>query len=105
MVRISVPKPPKDAYNPDRPAGTLLREQLKHLEWAVRPAAERTPGKIEVPEDLTEAEAAARVAALMAELHQKTVGREPVIAPKSRGSRRRPRRTPKGQRPTRRKAR
>jgi len=88
VARIAVPKTPKSAYNPDRQAGALLLAQLKHLEWAVRPAGERTPGKIEVPPNVTEAEAAARIAQLMTQLNQQTVGREPVIKPKSQPSRR-----------------
>ena len=42
MAVIRIPKTPKSAYNPKRPAGTLLQSQLKHLEWAVRPAGQRT---------------------------------------------------------------
>jgi hypothetical protein len=84
MARIPVPKTPRSAYNPERQAGALLLAQLKHLEWAVRPAAERTPGKIDVPSNVTEAEAAARIARLMNELNQQTVGRAPIIKPTSR---------------------
>ena len=84
MARIAVPKTPKSAYNPERQAGALLLAQLKHLEWAVRPAAERMPGKIDVPAHMTEAEAAARIAQLMHELNQQTVGREPIIKPTPR---------------------
>jgi hypothetical protein len=82
MVRISVPKTPKDAYKPDRPAGTLLRSQLEHLEWAARPAGERLPGMINVPEDVTERDASDRIAQLMVTLRANTIGRDPVINPK-----------------------
>ena len=34
MVLIHVPKPPKDAYNPDRPMGSLLKAQVEHLREA-----------------------------------------------------------------------
>ena len=100
MARIPVPKTPRSAYNPERQAGTLLLAQLKHLEWAVRPAAERTPGKIDLPPNITEAEAAARIAQLMRDLNRQTVGREPIIKPasgrpprqtRSKSARRRPR--------------
>jgi hypothetical protein len=83
MLRIPVPKTPKAAFNPERRAGTLLKAQLTHLEWAVRPAAERRPGRFDVPTDLTEAQVAARIERLMADLHQKTASREPVIKPKA----------------------
>jgi hypothetical protein len=35
MTHITVPKPPKSAFNPDRPAGSLLRAQILHLEHAL----------------------------------------------------------------------
>jgi len=67
---IPVPKPPADAYNPKRRASQLLKDQVCHLEWAVRHANERQPkdfSKIKPPK--TEAEAAARIAALTKQLH------------------------------------
>lgn len=36
MVLIRVPRPPKDAYNPDREAGSLLKAQLAHAHEAER---------------------------------------------------------------------
>ena len=41
MADIKVPKPPKSAFNPNRPASDLLKYQVEHLEWAVRNAGER----------------------------------------------------------------
>src|SRR5213075_1649047 len=35
MTRIKVPKPPRSAFNPDRPASSLLRAQILHLEHAL----------------------------------------------------------------------
>jgi hypothetical protein len=32
---IQVPKPPREAYNKDRPAGKLLRAQIVHLREAL----------------------------------------------------------------------
>jgi hypothetical protein len=90
MARITVPKPPRSAYNPGRPAGTLLQAQLTHLEWAVRAAGERTGGKRDAPSGITEGQVAERIEQLMAELHQKTVGRAPIIHPTS-GTRKRSR--------------
>ena len=69
MALIPVPKPPKKAYNPRRPAGTLLQTQLQHLEWAVRPAAERVPARFKkIKKANSEAEAARRIEKLTREL-------------------------------------
>lgn len=81
MAIIRVPKTPKTAYDPQRPAGTLLQSQITHLEWATRPAAERGPERFDVVPAATEAEAAERIAALTRKLHGQTLGREPMIAP------------------------
>ena len=35
MTDIKVPKTPRSAFNPDRPASSLLRAQIMHLEHAV----------------------------------------------------------------------
>jgi len=34
MALISVPKPPKSAYNPDRPATSLLKAHVEHMREA-----------------------------------------------------------------------
>jgi len=34
MALISVPKPPKNAYDPDRPMGSLLKSQVDHMREA-----------------------------------------------------------------------
>jgi hypothetical protein len=34
MALISVPKPPKSAYDPDRPMSSLLKSQIEHLREA-----------------------------------------------------------------------
>jgi hypothetical protein len=70
MAPIPVPKPPRKAYNPKRRAGTLLQNQLRHLEWAVRPAAARTHEAFRIKPATTEAEAAARIGKLTQELHR-----------------------------------
>jgi hypothetical protein len=71
MATIPVPKTPKKAYNPRRRPGTLLQNQLAHLEWAVRPAAKRKKGAMQrIKPAKTEAEAAARIAKLTAKLHR-----------------------------------
>src|SRR6185295_247678 len=35
MTHITVPKPPASAFNPNRPASSLLRAQILHLEHAL----------------------------------------------------------------------
>jgi hypothetical protein len=85
MAVISVPKTPKKAYNPRRPAGTLLQNQLRHLEWAVRPAGKRLPKDFEqIKPAKTEAEAAARIGKLTQELQRQAAlppGTIPPTAP------------------------
>ena len=78
-LRITVPKTPRTAYDPQRKAGTLLCDQLHHLEWAVRPASARVDLK-KSDQPLTEGEVAERIHELMARLHENTIGREPVAA-------------------------
>jgi len=81
MAVIRVPKTPKSAYNPKRPAGTLLQSQLKHLEWAVRPAGQRTAKAFRVKAAYTEGEAAARIATLNQELHGQATAPRGVMPP------------------------
>src|SRR3954469_11091051 len=81
MAVIRVPKTPRNAYNPRRPAGTLLQSQLKHLEWAVRPARERTAKAFRPRSAYTEGEAAARIAALNQELHVQATSPRGVVPP------------------------
>ena len=72
MAVIRVPKTPPQAYNPKRKPGDLLQRHLKHLEWAVRPAAQRAPGVFHVEPAATEGEAAARIAALTRQLREQS---------------------------------
>jgi hypothetical protein len=81
MAVIRVPATPKSAYNPKRPAGTLLQSQLKHLEWAVRPAGERTAKSFRVKPAYTEAEVSARIAALNQQLHEQATAPRGVMPP------------------------
>lgn len=90
MKKIRVPKPRKAAYDPERPAGALLQSQLQHLEWAVRPAAERSPDRLQYEPAATEAEAADRIAELTRKLLSRN-GTDPGPKPvKRKSSRRRP---------------
>jgi hypothetical protein len=81
MAVIRIPKTPKSAYNPKRPAGTLLQSQLKHLEWAVRPAGQRTAKAFRVKPAYTEGEAAARIAALNKTLQEQATAPRGVMPP------------------------
>jgi len=86
MAPIPVPKPPQKAYNPGRPAGTLLQNQLLHLEWAVRPAAKRKPEHFrKIKKAKSEAEAARRIEKLTRELKRQAESPRdtiPAYAPK-----------------------
>jgi hypothetical protein len=70
MAVIKVPKTPKKAYDTTRPAGDLLKSQIEHLEWAVRPASQRSPRQMKLKMPKTEGEAAVRIAKLTKELHK-----------------------------------
>jgi hypothetical protein len=88
MAIIKVPKTPKRAFNDRRKPSDLLRRQIEHLEWAIRPAAERKPGKLKVKPVRTEGEAAARIARLTERLHpQASKSAVSVEAPKRVGPR------------------
>jgi hypothetical protein len=76
MADIKVPKPPKSAFNPNRPASDLLKNQVAHLEWAIRNAGERViiDGAVKASAGAkikpvkTEADASARMTALLPRL-------------------------------------
>jgi hypothetical protein len=64
-MKIKVPKTPKQAFRKDRQPSDLLKDQVRHLEWAARPAAKRSPAQIRrIGPPKTEGEAAERIAAL-----------------------------------------
>ena len=69
MEIIRLPKTPKSAFNPDRPASALLLDQLAHLEWAVRPASQRKPNQLPKIKAMTERQVSARIAELTRRLH------------------------------------
>ena len=67
---ISVPTPPRSAFNKNRPAGCLLQAQVRHVHHAesARLPKEKRDGRR--PEDIhTEAEAAAYIAKITRLLH------------------------------------
>ena len=82
MAVIPVPKTPKKAYDPRRPAGTLLQNQIRHLEWAVRPAGKRQPKDFKkIKPARSEAEAAARIGKLTQELQRQSALPQGTIPP------------------------
>ena len=64
MAIIKVPKTPAKAFNPKRPPSDLIRQQIRHLEWALLPAAQRRPSQLRGGTVKTEAQAAAYIALL-----------------------------------------
>jgi hypothetical protein len=66
VIKISVPKTPKSAFNKNRPASGLLIAQLEHLETA---AGDYPPTKKKLKKALTEGEVAARIHELTKTLH------------------------------------
>jgi len=90
MVLIHVPKPPKDAYNPDRPMGSLLKSQVDHMREAESKLPLRYRHEIEtyVRAVRTEGEAARYIRAVTEAIHlaHKDAERErraprPVVKP------------------------
>ena len=66
VIKISVPKTPKSAFNKNRPASGLLMAQLEHLETA---SGEYSPPKRKGKKPLTEGQVAARIHELTRALH------------------------------------
>jgi hypothetical protein len=74
MVMIKVPKTPKSAFNPDRPASSLIQAQIEHLEAAagverraVASVSSVAPGRARRA-PIREGEAAAYIARLTSQL-------------------------------------
>jgi hypothetical protein len=68
MAVIRVPKTPRSAFDRGRKPSQLLKDQLTHFEWAVRPASERGPGDFRPKAARTEGQTAARIADLTRQL-------------------------------------
>jgi hypothetical protein len=75
---ISVPKTPKESYNPDRPASSLLRSQVLHLHEALKwHVAEMQAALAINPKRLvTEKETSEYVAKVSRILHQRPTRRK-----------------------------
>src|SRR5215216_6577833 len=79
MAAIRIPKTPARAFNKHRPISKLLKSQIEHLEWAIRPASERKPYQLPKSSIRTEGEAAARIAELTRRLHPEAGSPPPAI--------------------------
>ena len=71
MALIPVPKPPKNAYDPDRPVGSLLKSQVDHMREAESNLPLRYRSEIEtyVKAVRTEGEAARYIQAVTKAIH------------------------------------
>ena len=67
VIKISVPKTPKSAFNQNRPASGLLLAQLEHLETAA--GGDYSAPKKRSKKPLTEGQVAARIHELTKTLH------------------------------------
>jgi hypothetical protein len=67
VIKISVPKTPKSAFNKNRPASGLLLAQLEHLETAS--GGDYSAPKKKPKKPLTEGQVAARIHELTRSLH------------------------------------
>jgi hypothetical protein len=69
MTLIHVPRPPKSAYNPDRPISSLLKTQIEHLHEAGRKLPPKYHGEIYVSAIKTESEAARYIREVTEAIH------------------------------------
>jgi hypothetical protein len=69
MTLIHVPRPPKNAYNPDRPISALLKQQVEHLYDAEKRLPSRYRSEIYVNAIKTEGEAASYIRAVTEAIH------------------------------------
>ena len=69
MTVIKVPKPPKSAMNPDRPASSLLKTQILHMQEAEFRLPVQQQTNIYINRIKTEREAAEYIRQVTAQLH------------------------------------
>jgi hypothetical protein len=69
MAIIRVPKPPQSAFDPERPASSLLKTQIRHLHEAERMLPPGEHSDMYVNRIRTEREAAAYIQHVTARLH------------------------------------
>jgi hypothetical protein len=65
MTLIKVPKPPRSAYDPNRPVSSLLKMQVEHLYEAEKRLPSRYRSEVYVNAIRTEGEAANYVRAVL----------------------------------------
>ena len=70
MALIHVPKPAKSAYDPDRPAGSLLMSQVEHLHEAESKLPVKYRSEIYVRAIRTEGEAARYIREVTEAIHE-----------------------------------
>jgi hypothetical protein len=70
MVLIHVPKPPKNAFDPDRPMGSLLKSQIDHLREAESKLPLRYRSEVYVKAVRTEGEAAQYIREVTEAIHE-----------------------------------
>jgi len=70
MVLIHVPKPPKNAYDPNRPMGSLLKSQIDHLREAESKLPLRYRSEVYVKAVRTEGEAAQYIREVTEAIHE-----------------------------------
>jgi len=87
MAVIQVPRPPKEAMNPDRPVSTLLRAQLLHFHAVEKNLPTRLRTKTYVHAIKTEREAADYIRQVTEAVFKAHAG---SAAPKSRRRTRKP---------------
>lgn len=70
MVLIHVPKPPKTAFDPDRPMGSLLKSQIDHLREAESKLPLRYRSEVYIKAVKTEGEAAQYIREVTEAIHE-----------------------------------
>jgi hypothetical protein len=70
MALIRVPKPPKSAYDPDRPVSSLLKSQIDHLREAESKLPLRYRSELYVKAVRTEGEAAEYIREVTEAIHE-----------------------------------
>jgi hypothetical protein len=97
MAVIRVPKTPKGAFNRHRKPSKLLKDQLTHFEWAVRPASERHPKDFRPKPPRTESQVASRIEKLTRRLLEpRETAAPPPAGPVAPAAARRPARSSGG---------
>ena len=70
MALIHVPKPPRNAYDPDRPMGSLLQSQVEHLREAESKLPLRYRSEVYIKAVRTEGEAAQYIREVTEAIHE-----------------------------------